>query len=45
MLPSSMGEDRLDIFQSPFPTKKGKKIAVCVVSQFGEESTKVLEMQ
>ena len=29
----------------PIPYEKGKKIAVRVVSQFGEESTKVLEMQ
>lgn len=28
----------------PFPVKKGQKIAVRVVSQFGEESTKVVEV-
>jgi adenine-specific DNA-methyltransferase len=28
----------------PFPVKKGQKIAVRVVSQFGEETTKVLEV-
>jgi adenine-specific DNA-methyltransferase len=27
----------------PFPVKKGQKIAVRVISQFGEETTKVLE--
>lgn len=35
--------DRLYGFKShPFETKKGQKIAVRVISQFGEESTKVL---
>jgi hypothetical protein len=29
----------------PFPVKKGQKIAVRVISQFGEETTKVLEMK
>jgi len=29
----------------PFPVKKGQKIAVRVVSQFGEETTKVLEVK
>ena len=28
----------------PFPVKKGQKIAVRVISQFGEETTKVLEV-
>jgi len=28
----------------PFPVKKGQKVAVRVVSQFGEETTKVLEV-
>lgn len=28
----------------PIPYKKGRKVAVRVISQFGEESTKVLEM-
>ena len=38
--------DTLYTFKSePIPYEKGKKIAVRVVSQFGEESTKVLEMQ
>ena len=37
--------DTLYGFKSePIPYEKGKKIAVRVVSQFGEESTKVLEM-
>ena len=27
----------------PFPVKTGQKIAVRVISQFGEETTKVLE--
>jgi len=27
----------------PFPVKKGQKIAVRVISQFGEETTKILE--
>lgn len=37
--------DTLYGFESePIPYEKGKKIAVRVVSQFGEESTKVLEM-
>lgn len=37
--------DTLYSFKSePIPYEKGKKIAVRVVSQFGEESTKVLEM-
>ncbi len=34
-----------DFKSEPIPYEKGKKIAVRVVSQFGEESTKVLEMQ
>ena len=35
--------DRLYGFRShPIPAKKGKRIAVRVVSQFGEESTKVI---
>jgi adenine-specific DNA-methyltransferase len=29
----------------PFPVKKGQKIAVRVISQFGEETTKVLEVK
>jgi len=29
----------------PFPVKKGQKIAVRVISQFGEETTKVLEVE
>jgi adenine-specific DNA-methyltransferase len=29
----------------PFPVKKGQKVAVRVVSQFGEETTKVLEVK
>ena len=29
----------------PFAVKKGQKIAVCVISQFGEETTKVLEVK
>jgi adenine-specific DNA-methyltransferase len=29
----------------PFPVKKGQQIAVRVISQFGEETTKVLEVQ
>ena len=29
----------------PFPVKKGQKIAVRVVSQFGEETTKVLAIE
>ena len=33
-----------DFKSEPIPYEKGKKIAVRVVSQFGEESTKVLEM-
>ncbi len=33
-----------DFRSEPIPYEKGKKIAVRVVSQFGEESTKVLEM-
>ena len=38
--------DTLYGFKSePIPYEKGKRIAVRVVSQFGEESTKVLEMQ
>lgn len=37
--------DRLYGFRShPIPAKKGKRIAVRVVSQFGEESTKVLTL-
>jgi hypothetical protein len=28
----------------PFPVKKGHKIAVRVINQFGEETTKVLEV-
>ena len=27
----------------PFPVKKGQKLAVRVVSQYGEETTKVLQ--
>ena len=34
-----------DFKSEPIPYEKGKKIAVRVVSQFGEESTKVLEMK
>lgn len=33
-----------DFKSEPIPYEKGKRIAVRVVSQFGEESTKVLEM-
>ena len=33
-----------DFKSEPIPYEQGKKIAVRVVSQFGEESTKVLEM-
>ena len=33
-----------DFKSEPIPYEKGKKVAVRVVSQFGEESTKVLEM-
>ncbi len=33
-----------DFKSEPIPYEKGKKIAVRVVSQFGEESTKVMEM-
>ena len=33
-----------DFKSEPIPYEKGRKIAVRVVSQFGEESTKVLEM-
>jgi len=33
-----------DFRSEPIPYKQGKRIAVRVVSQFGEESTKVLEM-
>lgn len=29
----------------PFPVKKGQKIAVRVISQFGEETTKILEVK
>jgi len=29
----------------PFPVKKGQKVAVRVISQFGEETTKVLEVK
>jgi adenine-specific DNA-methyltransferase len=29
----------------PFPVKKGQKVAVRVISQFGEETTKVLEVE
>ena len=29
----------------PFPVKSGQKIAVRVISQFGEETTKVLEVE
>ena len=29
----------------PFPVKKGQKIAIRVISQFGEETTKVLEVK
>jgi adenine-specific DNA-methyltransferase len=29
----------------PFPVKKGQKIAVRVISQFGEETTKVLDLK
>ena len=29
----------------PFPVKKGQKIAVRVISQFGEDTTKVLEVK
>jgi adenine-specific DNA-methyltransferase len=29
----------------PFPVKKGQKVAVRVISQFGEETTKVLEVR
>ncbi|MCL4687115.1 MAG: hypothetical protein KJ007_00965 [Burkholderiales bacterium] len=37
--------DRLYGFRShPIPTKKGRRVAVRVVSQFGEESTKVLSI-
>ncbi len=37
--------DRLYGFRShPIPAKKGKRIAVRVVSQFGEESTKVISL-
>lgn len=37
--------DRLYGFQShPIPYSKGKKVAVRVISQFGEESTKILKM-
>ena len=37
--------DRLYGFQSqPIPKQKGRKIAVRVISQFGEESTKVLTL-
>lgn len=37
--------DRLYGFKShPFKVKKGKKVAVRVISQFGEESTKVLTL-
>jgi adenine-specific DNA-methyltransferase len=34
-----------DFKSEPIPYEKGKKIAVRVVSQFGEESTKVLTME
>ena len=34
-----------DFKSEPIPFEQGKKIAVRVVSQFGEESTKVLEMK
>ena len=38
--------DKLYDFKSePIPYEKGKKIAVRVVSQFGEESTKILTME
>ena len=37
-------EQLYDFKSEPIPYEKGKKIAVRVVSQFGEESTKVLEM-
>jgi len=37
--------DRLYGFRShPIPTKKGRRVAIRVVSQFGEESTKVLSL-
>jgi adenine-specific DNA-methyltransferase len=37
--------DRLYGFEShPFTVKKGQKVAVRVISQFGEESTKVMEV-
>ncbi len=37
--------DRLYAYRShPIEAPKGKKIAVRIVSQFGEESTKVLEV-
>jgi adenine-specific DNA-methyltransferase len=29
----------------PFPVKKGQKIAIRVISQFGEETTKVMEVR
>lgn len=29
----------------PFPVKSGQRIAVRVISQFGEETTKVLEVK
>ncbi|MCP5498107.1 MAG: site-specific DNA-methyltransferase [Leptospiraceae bacterium] len=38
--------DRLYGFKShPFPNKKGRRVAVRVISQFGEESMKVLEVE
>lgn len=37
--------DRLYGFRShPIPAKKGRRVAVRVISQFGEESTKVLTL-
>ena len=38
-------ETLYDFKSEPIKYEKGKKIAIRVVSQFGEESTKVLEMQ
>jgi adenine-specific DNA-methyltransferase len=37
--------DSTAIPSQPFPVKKGQKIAVLVIGQFGEETTKILELK